>query len=191
MMFLLLSPAIAAFAQPNDKEAVKNVLNNYKKEIEIFYGSTKTDVLEKSAVKEGLSFMKQRQHTYFKGRYENLHEIDNFFLTMEGLGQYSMFLWLKHPKGGNIKREIAIEGVRRGGKWWSQDEGFALFLIFLINAIPSAKFPVSIDASAFHSKTSLYLIIGKSKFPSAHGKPAGFEARPLEFGEIIFFLGSK
>jgi hypothetical protein len=35
---------------------------------------------------------------------------------------------LKHPKGGNIKREIAIEGVRRGGKWWSQDEGFALFL---------------------------------------------------------------
>ena len=34
MMFLLLSPAIAAFAQTNDKEAVKNVLNNYKKAIE-------------------------------------------------------------------------------------------------------------------------------------------------------------
>jgi hypothetical protein len=78
---------------------------------------------------EGLSLMKQRQKEYFKGEYENLNEIDNFFLTMEGLGQYSMFLWLKHPKGGNIKREIAIEGVRRGGKWWSQDEGFALFLI--------------------------------------------------------------
>ena len=48
---------------------------------------------------------------------------------MEGLGQYSMFLWLTHPKGGNIERETAIMGVRRGGKWWSQDEGFALFLI--------------------------------------------------------------
>ncbi len=34
MMFLLLSPAIAAFAQTSDKEAVKNVLNNYKKAIE-------------------------------------------------------------------------------------------------------------------------------------------------------------
>ena len=34
MMFLLLSPAIAAFAQTNYKEAVKNVLNNYKKAIE-------------------------------------------------------------------------------------------------------------------------------------------------------------
>jgi uncharacterized protein (TIGR02246 family) len=34
MMFLLFSPAIAIFAQTNDKEAVKTVLNNYKKAIE-------------------------------------------------------------------------------------------------------------------------------------------------------------
>lgn len=104
-------------------------LKYYKKEIEFFYGSIKNNALEKSAVNEGLLLMKKRQNEYFKGEYDNLYEIDNFFLTMEGLGQYSMFLWLKHPKGGNIKREIAIEGVRRGGKWWSQDEGFALFLI--------------------------------------------------------------
>ncbi len=56
-------------------------------------------------------------------------QIDNFFLTMEGLGQYSMYLWLTHPKGGNIKKEIAIAGVRRNKKSWSQDEGFVLFLI--------------------------------------------------------------
>lgn len=104
-------------------------LKYYKKEIELFYGSIKNNTFEKSAVNEGLSLMKQRQKEYFKGKYDNLNEIDNFFLTMEGLGQYSMFLWLKHPKGGNIKRDIAIEGIRRGGKWWSQDEGFALFLI--------------------------------------------------------------
>jgi len=48
---------------------------------------------------------------------------------MEGLGQYSMFLWLVHPQGGNISRTKAIVGVRRGRNWWSQDEGFALFLI--------------------------------------------------------------
>ncbi len=104
-------------------------LKYYKKEIEFFYGSIKNNALEKNTAREGLSLMKHRQNKYFKGKYENLNKIDNFFLTMEGLGQYSMFLWLKHPKGGNIKREIAIEGVRRGGKWWSQDEGFALFLI--------------------------------------------------------------
>lgn len=104
-------------------------LKHYKREIELFYGSIKNNVLDKDLVKKGLLLLKQRQTEYFEGKYENLVEIDDFFLTMEGLGQYSMFLWLKHPKGGNIKKEIAIEGVRRGGKWWSQDEGFALFLI--------------------------------------------------------------
>jgi hypothetical protein len=104
-------------------------LEFYKKENELFYASIKNNALEKKSVNEGFAIMKQRQKEYFQGKYENLKLIDNFFLTMEGLGQYSMFLWLTHPKGGNIKREIAIKGVRRGGKWWSQDEGFALFLI--------------------------------------------------------------
>lgn len=104
-------------------------LRMYKKEIDIFYGSVRNNTFDGNAAKAGLSFMKQRQQMYFIGEYERLIEIENFFLTMEGLGQYSMFLWLTNPRGGKIKREIAIEGVRRGGKWWSQDEGFALFLI--------------------------------------------------------------
>ena len=48
---------------------------------------------------------------------------------MEGLGQYTMYLWLIHPKGGNITVPNAIIGVRRDSKWWSQDEGFGLFLV--------------------------------------------------------------
>lgn len=104
-------------------------LKYYKKEIELLYGSIKNNDFEKNAMNEGLSIMKQRQNEYFKGEFENLKHIEDFFLTMEGLGQYSTFLWLTNPRGGNIKREIAIEGIRRGGKWWSQDEGFALFLI--------------------------------------------------------------
>jgi hypothetical protein len=104
-------------------------LKYYKKELTLFYDATKDTLLDKVLVKQGMAIMQQRQTTYFTERYKNLGQIDNFFLTMEGLGQYSMFLWLIHPKGGNIKRTIAIEGVRRGGKWWSQDEGLALFLI--------------------------------------------------------------
>ncbi len=104
-------------------------LKLYKKETRILYGSIKNNALDKTELSEGLSLMNQRHNKYFNGKFENLKEIDDFFLTMEGLGQYSMFLWLTHPEGGNIKSEIAIVGVRRGGKWWSQDEGFALFLI--------------------------------------------------------------
>ena len=104
-------------------------LNYYKEEINLLFAATNNSVLDTKSAKEGLSIIKQRQNEFFTEKYSNLTQIDNFFLTMEGLGQYSMYVWLIHPKGGNLKRETAIEGVRRGGKWWSQDEGFALFLI--------------------------------------------------------------
>lgn len=104
-------------------------LKYYKREVEHFYDAVKTDTLDKDHIKKGLLIFKLRQTEYFKEKYENLGPIDDFFLTMEGLGQYSMYLWLIHPRGANIKKDIALEGVRRGGKWWSQDEGFALFLI--------------------------------------------------------------
>ena len=101
----------------------------YDTEIHLLYRSIANNKLNRQLLDKGLSVMQKRQKTYFKDKYENLKVLDNFFLTMEGLGQYAMFLWLTHADGANIKREKAIEGVRRGGKWWSQDEGFALFLI--------------------------------------------------------------
>ncbi|MGV0751396.1 hypothetical protein [Empedobacter brevis] len=101
----------------------------YKKELDIFYNAVKNDTLDTVSVKEGMKIMQQRHNDFFQDKYKNLTEIDHFFLTMEGLGQYTMYLWLTHPKGGNIDKEMAVKGVRRGGKWWSQDEGFALFLI--------------------------------------------------------------
>jgi hypothetical protein len=111
-------------------------LSLYKQEIETFYQSIQNQPLDTSSVKEGLRLLNQRQSEFFKGQYSNLKDIDNFFLTMEGLGQYSMYLWLVHPKGAHIKNSIAIEGVRRKGRWWSQDEGFALFLILSKLAAP-------------------------------------------------------
>lgn len=104
-------------------------LTYYNKEADLFYQSVKDKKLNKTVLSKGLSIFKERQSLYFKDKYKDLGDIDNLFLTMEGLGQYSMFLWLTHPRGGNIKSELAINGVRRGGKWWSQDEGFVLFLI--------------------------------------------------------------
>ena len=101
----------------------------YAKEIEFFYSAIKSNMFDEVTIGEGLSMLHERQAKYFRGEFKSFHEIDNLFLTMEGLGQYSMFLWLTHSKGGNLKKEVAIDGVRRGGSWWSQDEGFALFLI--------------------------------------------------------------
>ncbi len=40
-----------------------------------------------------------------------------------------MYAWLIHSKGANIKKDLALRGVRRGGRYWSQDEGFGIMLL--------------------------------------------------------------
>ena len=110
-------------------EKDSNYLKSYHLENHNFYLSTESKIIDKAMVQDAFVLMSKRQTEYFKSQFLNLKEIDDFFLTMEGLGQYSMYLWLTNPKGANLKKDIAIKGVRRGGKWWSQDEGFALFLI--------------------------------------------------------------
>lgn len=104
-------------------------LKGFNKEVDLLYGSIQNNSVNKKSIKEGLAQIKQRQKKYFKREYKDFNQLDDLFLTMEGLGQYSMYLWLTNPDGGNIKKEIAIQGVRRTRKWWSQDEGFSLFLI--------------------------------------------------------------
>lgn len=104
-------------------------VESYHKEVALLYSSLNNNGLDKQKLSTGLALLKQQHKEFFKGEFASLHQIDNFFLTMEGLGQYSMYLWLTNARGANLNKELAIEGVRRGGKWWSQDEGFALFLI--------------------------------------------------------------
>jgi len=117
-------------------DLVQNIFQNnasyvkcYNQEVNLFYSAINNNSLDKPFLNKAIELMKRRQKKYFKEEYIELTEIDDFFLTMEGLGQYSMYLWLTHPKGANLKKEVAIKGVRRHKNWWSQDEGFALFLV--------------------------------------------------------------
>lgn len=97
----------------------------FTNELDIVYKAAEDSTL----IRAGLDSLQSRHNKFFIGKYENLKEIDEFFLTMEGLGQYTMYAWLTHKNGGNIPVGLAIAGVRRGKKWWSQEEGFALFLV--------------------------------------------------------------
>ncbi len=85
--------------------------------------------IKKDLIKKALSHLKMRQEKFFVGKYSNLIEIDNLFLTMEGLGQFTMYSWLVNKKGANLQKTAAIDGVRRKKNQWSQDEGFLLFLL--------------------------------------------------------------
>ena len=97
----------------------------------LFYAAAanKNKTKLKTLTKQAIENFRLRQNRYFTAGKTHFKEIDDFFLTMEGLGQFTMYVWLIHPKGGNIPADIALKGVRRGGRSWSQEEGLALFLI--------------------------------------------------------------
>jgi len=132
----------------------------FRNELKIFYEATTTDdgAAKKTLVKNGMGILKKRHTDFFTGKHEKLKEADTFFLTMEGLGQFAMYAWLTHPNGANIDVASAITGVRRGGKWWSQDEGLALFLILAQNNPPKNWGPLlfgtqTVDVTALISNS--------------------------------------
>lgn len=70
--------------------------------------------------------IEQRRARWFAGRDAYLGRVEDVFLTMEGMGQwlgYKMFVDL------GVTRDAALREVRRGGKYWSQDQGLALILV--------------------------------------------------------------
>ncbi len=105
--------------------------NAFRKEVAIFYNAANEVDSNKQRflISEALKMLDKRQGKYFIKNKKALAQVDNFFLSMEGVGQYSMYAWLVHKDGGSLSKEKSLIGVRRGGKWWSQEEGLALFLV--------------------------------------------------------------
>lgn len=137
-----------------------NYTSVFREEVKLFYDAIAEKDKTKSAdlIKESIEKLRSRQNNYFIGDKAHFREIDDFFLTMEGFGQFTMYLWLTSPKGANISPEIALKGVRRGGKQWSQEEGLALFL--LLNKLSKPKYWAR---SMFGNKTeSVIELISKS-----------------------------
>jgi hypothetical protein len=84
----------------------------------------------KRLANQGMRMLKERQNQYLMGKNEVLGEMDNVFLTMEGMGQYLMARYLQSPEGGTVPKATAIGATRRGKHWWSQEEGLALVLLY-------------------------------------------------------------
>lgn len=107
-------------------------------EINVFYTAFFSDDIEetKRLTAIGLEMYAKRQEKYFTEDRAIYKSIDDFFLTMEGIGQYVAVAWLTNPKGGNLDIRKTVKGMRRGGKWWSQDESLAMFLIYTKIATP-------------------------------------------------------
>lgn len=131
-----------------DSTYVREFQSEVNKLYEAAFASSKEQV--SSLAKEALGMLQRRHAKYFTGDKAILSELDNIFLSMEGLGQYVAVAWLVHPRGGNIPFNTAIEGFRRKRNQWSQEEGLALFLVLTRLSNPDwnktmfSKEPVSV-----------------------------------------------
>ena len=78
---------------------------------------------------QALALMESRQKRWFTGDDEMWKPFDDLYLTMEGFGQWNAYAWLSDPDGGGMTTEAARERMRGGRRWWSQEEGLALYLV--------------------------------------------------------------
>ena len=77
---------------------------------------------------EALALMDARQRRWFVGDDAYWKHYDDLFLTMEGFGQWVAYAWLADPGGGQMEAGAARDRMA-GTRWWSQEEGLALFLV--------------------------------------------------------------
>ena len=87
------------------------------------------DIAARGLAAHALHLMLARHARWFTGRNAHFAEVDAIFLTMEGMGQWLIYRYFVSPEGGSVPAEQALAAVRRGGRWWSQDEGLALMLV--------------------------------------------------------------
>lgn len=100
----------------------------YERERDLLFAAAaaNSDAEARKKAIEALGLIERRRARWFVGQDAYLSQVEDVFLTMEGMGQwmgYRMFLDL------GVRPEAALKEVRRGGGYWSQDEGLAIMLI--------------------------------------------------------------
>ena len=108
-----LNDDILQFYYKNDSVYLKD----YKIEADLFRQAALTKDKSECVqlTKTALQILKTRQKKCFENDGRDIAKMDNFFLTLEGIGQYTAFSWLIHPKGANLTMEKALLGIKT--KW--------------------------------------------------------------------------
>jgi hypothetical protein len=81
----------------------------------------------RSMTTRALEMARSRHARYFSGSNQAYAELESLFLTLEGVGQWAAYRLTKARAGGNDVEALKL--VRDNRKYWSQDEGLALFLL--------------------------------------------------------------
>ncbi|KAA6460399.1 hypothetical protein DYQ86_15350 [Acidobacteria bacterium AB60] len=103
----------------------------YERERDLLYeaAAASTNHAAKKYARQALREIRHRRQKWFTGGHAYWNTVDDLFLTMEGIGQWTAYAWLTDPNGPNLKSSFALSEVRRKRNHWTQDEGLALMLV--------------------------------------------------------------
>lgn len=103
----------------------------YLAERDLLYRAAAADSLVevRALAAQALDMMHTRHARWFVDENAVFAILDTTFLSMEGAGQWAAYAWLAHPAGGGMERPAAVAKMLGRRRWWSQDEGLALFLV--------------------------------------------------------------
>lgn len=102
--------------------------NAYEKEHELLFQAVgEKDLTKKRELAKAVfEKIKERRKQFFTGENAIYEEIEEIFLTMEGAANWAAY---KSAINQGLNETDALKLIRRGGKYWSQDEGIGLFLL--------------------------------------------------------------
>lgn len=138
--FKIIGPIEKAwkFQEPFDDDVVQahfgsndEYVKAYTAERDLLYRAAAADSIAdaRSLAAEALTMIEARHARWFTSDESVFATLDSVWLSMEGAGQWTGYAWLKHPKGGGMSAQEAIDKMRGRKRPWSQDEGLALFLV--------------------------------------------------------------
>jgi len=99
----------------------------YQKERAALYGAAAAadPAARRALAREALRIAKERRAKYFQGSDSYYAEIEEIFLGMEGVAQWAAY---KAAVADGVKPQDALAQMTKGGRFWTQDEGLAVFL---------------------------------------------------------------
>ena len=100
----------------------------YERERDLLYRAAREVSADtrRGLVGEAVAAMRARRATYFTGADAVFAELEDLFLGMEGFGQFVAY---RSAIREGMTPEAALTLMRGGGRFWSQDEGLAAFVV--------------------------------------------------------------
>ena len=126
------------FNEEVDDDAVQNHFKSdsayvtaYRAERDLLYRAANADSVTevRRLAAEALQMGRARQKRWFTGDNEIFSTVDDTFMSLEGAAQWSAIAWHAHPSGGGMTKAAAIAKLLGSRRFWTQDEGAALFLV--------------------------------------------------------------